>query len=94
MKTLSITKARRRLSKAIRTVEKEGAIQLTCDDKVVAVLLSPREYGRLQKPLCCFWDAYCEFRQRLERQALDLDPEQVFANVSARKQLGEKLLGE
>lgn len=81
MKTYSIAKARAQLSKIICIVEKEGGVQLMHSGKVVAFMLSPNEYARLQGKPIGFWEAYCEFRQRLEQQALDLEPDKVFADV-------------
>lgn len=81
IKTYSIAEARDHFTELVRTVEEETIIQLTRRGKLVAILLSPDEYERLQNKRAGFWHAYCEFRHRLEQQALDLDPDEIFANV-------------
>ena len=61
--------------------EEETVIQLTRRGKLVAILLSPDEYERLQDKPLGFGEAYSEFRRQLEQQALELDPDEVFADV-------------
>lgn len=80
-KTYSIAEARDHLTELVRAVEDETVIQLTRRGKLVAILLSPDEYERLQDKQIGFWDVYSEFRRHLEQQPLDLDPAEVFADV-------------
>lgn len=81
IKTYSIAEARDHFTELVRAVEEENTIQLTRRGKLVAILLSPDEYDRLQDKQIGFWDAYTEFRHQLDQQAVDLDPDEVFANV-------------
>ncbi|MCE7989323.1 MAG: type II toxin-antitoxin system Phd/YefM family antitoxin [Caldilinea sp. CFX5] len=81
IKTYSIAEARDHFTELVRAVEAENTIQLTRRGKLVAILLSPDEYDRLQDKRVGFWDAYTEFRNHLDQQALDLAPEEVFADV-------------
>ncbi len=80
-KTYSIAEARDHLTELVRAVEDETVIQLTRRGKLVAFLLSPAEYERLQNQRPSFWEAYITFRQRHEEQALDLDPDTIFNDV-------------
>ena len=81
-KTYTIAEARDHFTELVRAVEEEETvIQLTRRGKLVAILLSPDEYERLQDRQLGFWDAYSEFRRHLEQQALDLAPDEVFAAV-------------
>ena len=80
-KTFSIAEARDHFTELVRAVEEETIIQLTRRGKLVAILLSPDEYERLQAKQIGFWDAYSEFRHHLDQQPLDLDPDEAFANV-------------
>jgi prevent-host-death family protein len=81
IKTYSIAEARDHFTELVRAVEEENTIQLTRRGKLVAILLSPDEYDRLQDKRVGFWDAYTEFRRHLDQQALDLAPDEVFADV-------------
>lgn len=81
IKTFPIAKARDHFTELVRAVEEETVIQLTRRGKLVAILLSPDEYERLQDKQIGFWDAYSEFRHQLDQQAVDLDPDEIFANV-------------
>jgi len=81
IKTYSIAEARDHFTELVRAVEEETIIQLTRRGKLVAILLSPDEYDRLQEKQIGFWDAYTEFRRHLDEQALDLDPDEIFANL-------------
>jgi len=81
IKTYSIAEARDHFTELVRAVEEETTIQLTRRGKLVAILLSPDEYDRLQDKQIGFWDAYSEFRSRLDQQAIDLEPDKIFANV-------------
>lgn len=81
IKTYSIAEARDHFTELVRAVEAETVIQLTRRGRLVAILLSPDEYERLQEKRIGFWDAYTEFRQHLDQQEIDLEPDEVFANV-------------
>lgn len=80
-KTYSIAEARDHFTELVRAVKEETVIQLTRRGKLVAILLSPDEYDKLQNKQTGFWDAYSEFRRHLDQQSLDLEPDEIFANV-------------
>ena len=58
-----------------------SAIQLTRWGKPVAVLLSTREYERLQKGKVDLWEAYLDFRERYNLAELEIDVDTIFTNV-------------
>lgn len=81
LKTYSIAQARDQFTEVVREVEQEAVIQLTRRGKLVALLLSPDEYDRLQNKKVGFWDAFSPFRQQMDEQAVDIDVESIFDQV-------------
>lgn len=81
LKTYSIAKARDQFTEVVREVESEAVIQLTRRGKLVALLLSPDEYERLQNKRIGFWDAFAPFRQQMDEQATDIDVESIFGQI-------------
>lgn len=81
LKTYSIAQARDQFTEVVREVEQEAVIQLTRRGKLVALLLSPDEYDRLQSKNLGFWDAFLPFRQQLDEEAIDIDVESIFSQV-------------
>ncbi len=81
LKTYSIAKARDQFTEVVREVENEAVIQLTRRGKLVALLLSPDEYDRLQNKRIGFWDAFVPFRQQMDEQATDIDVESIFGQI-------------
>jgi prevent-host-death family protein len=80
-KSYSIAEAKNHFTELVRDVENDSPIQLTRRGKPVAVLLSTREYDRLQKGKVDFWTAYLAFRERLEREGIELDIDEIYADV-------------
>ena len=81
LKTYSIAQARDQFTEVVREVENESVIQLTRRGKLVALLLSPDEYARLQNKQIGFWEAFAPFRQQMDEQAVDIDVESIFGQV-------------
>lgn len=86
LKTYSIAKARDQFTEVVRQVESEAVIQLTRRGKLVALLLSPEEYNRLQNQHVGFWEAFAPFRQQIDEQAADtgdrdISVDEIFAGV-------------
>lgn len=84
LKSYSITEAKNHFTELVREVENDSPIQLTRRGKPVAVLLSTREYERLQKGKIDFWTAYLAFRERVEREGIELDVDEIYADVRDR----------
>lgn len=84
LKSYSITEAKNHFTELVREVKNDSPIQLTRRGKPVAVLLSTREYERLQKGKIDFWTAYLAFRERVEREGIELDVDEIYADVRDR----------
>jgi hypothetical protein len=68
----------------VREVEQHGPVQLTRRGKLVAIVLSPDEYERLTRGKIDLWDAYLAFRKRIDLEGIDLDVDEIFADVRDR----------
>lgn len=71
-KEYSIAEAKNKLPSIIHNVETDGSVKLTRYGKPVAVLLSMREYEKLQKSTKGFWNALLEFRTNLIEENIDI----------------------
>ncbi|HEX5719638.1 MAG TPA: type II toxin-antitoxin system Phd/YefM family antitoxin [Thermoanaerobaculia bacterium] len=78
-KRVSIAEARDQLPDLIRSAEHGEPVELTRRGKMVAVLVSSRDYERLTTGPPDLWAAIQKFRA--EHDVSDLDVEEVFANV-------------
>ena len=74
-KQYSIAEARDHFTTIVRDVEQESAIELTRRGKPVAVLLSIQEYKRLSSSKGGFWKTFTAFRNRVNLQDLDIEPD-------------------
>jgi prevent-host-death family protein len=74
-KQYSIAEARDHFTSLVRDVEQEETIELTRRGKPVAVLLSFQEYQRLTAPRSNFWEAYTAFRDQVNLQELNIEPD-------------------
>ncbi len=81
-KRVSVTEARDHLPALIRSVENGEPVVLTRRGKMVAVLVSSRDYERLTTGPPDLWAAIQKFRA--EHDLSDLDIEEVFANIVDR----------
>lgn len=84
LKSYSIADARNHFTEIVRDVEQETTIELTRRGKPVAILLSAQEYERLKKGRIDFWDTYLAFRKRYQLDEIDIDVDNIFANVRDR----------
>lgn len=74
MKQYSIVEARDAFTGIVHSVESDGPVEFTRRGHPVAVLLSVTEYRRLTEQPVSFVDAYEEFRESYDLDALDIDP--------------------
>ncbi|PZD73664.1 hypothetical protein C1752_02062 [Acaryochloris thomasi RCC1774] len=81
MNQYSIAQARDQLAKIIHDAEDGTPIEITRRGKRVAMLLSADQYDRISTGQSNFWDSLVEFREELEREQLDLDPDEVFKDI-------------
>lgn len=74
----SIAEARKSLPSLVRDAEAGKAVELTRRGEPVAVLIGRQQYRRLVSRLRGFSEAYADFMQRFDLEALDIDPGSVF----------------
>lgn len=77
----SIADARRNLPMLIREAEAGKALRLTRRGHAVAVIVGCDLFERLQAGRISFKEAYEKFRLDADPAALDLDPDELFADV-------------
>ena len=80
----SIADARSNLAELVRKAEAGRAVEITRRGERVAVLIGWSEYQRFTTRPRDFWEAYLEFRRNADLESLDIDPDEVFANVRDR----------
>jgi len=80
----SIAEARHDLAALVRKLEDKGQIQITRRGKIVAMLLSIREYQRLTAERRGFWEAYTDFCSAVNPAKLQIDVE-IFNNARSRE---------
>ena len=80
-KQQSIADARSNLPTLVRAAEAGRVIELTRRGQPVAVLLGQRQYERLLSEGSGFSDAYDRFREEVDLNQLEIDPDEVLAGV-------------
>jgi prevent-host-death family protein len=80
-KDYSIAEARNQFAAIVHDLKTTPSIQLTRRGKLVAVLLSIEEYERLVAGRTGFWENYELFRKLVDLNAVDIDPDIVFADA-------------
>lgn len=85
--TYSIAEARNQFAAIVRDAEDTNQpVQVTRRGQPVAVILSAEEYAKLlaNQPKRDFWTAYLEWRQKWDIDNLDIDPDDIWADVRDR----------
>lgn len=77
----SIAEARSNLPKLVRRAESGKAVELTRRGEGVAVLIGLRQYERLVSRSRRFSEAWDAFAREVELADLEIDPDEVFAEV-------------
>lgn len=80
-KQRSIAEARNTLPQLIREAEAGEAIELTRRGQSVAVLIGRDQYERMAAGRKRFSEAWDEFEREADLKAIDLDPDEIFADV-------------
>lgn len=75
IKKYSIAEARDKFAAIVHDLERVSHIELTRRGEPVAVLLSVKEYQRMNARQRPFWQAYTEFRERFPLRELNISPE-------------------
>lgn len=78
----SISDARNNLPNIVREVEGGPFVELTRRGQPVAVLVSIKEFRRLQSPKRDFWEALQEFWAKYDLSDLDID--EIYRDVRDR----------
>ncbi len=78
MKRFSIAEAKSHLARLVHQVEDGPPVELTRRGQPVAMLVSIRDYQRFT-PQHDVWDAVQKLRESYDLEALDIDPDKVFA---------------
>ncbi len=77
-KSYSIAEAKGHLSRLVHQAEEGPPVELTRRGRPVAVVLSIRDYERLNVPRMDSWDAVEKMRRTHELDELEIDPGEVF----------------
>lgn len=79
MSDYSVSEAKASLSRLIREAEAGQEVRVTRRGLPVAVLLSTQKYDELKAGRPSFTERYQAFRQELELDAVELEPNEIFA---------------
>lgn len=79
-KRYTIAEARQNLAAIVHELERRSSVELTRRGEPVAVMLSYQEYRRLSMPQTAFWQAYEDFRKKMDLSSLDISSE-VYGDV-------------
>ena len=71
-KQFSIAEAKSKLPAIVHSVEEGPSVKLTRHGRPVAVLLSIREYERLNRKREGFWSALMAFRKAVEKENIEI----------------------
>ncbi len=72
-KHFSIAEAKNSLPAIVHLVEEGQTVRITRHGKPVAVLMSIREYERMNKSKSDFWRALMAFRSSLDQEGIEID---------------------
>jgi prevent-host-death family protein len=81
----SIAEARSKLPQLIREAEEGKTVELTRRGEGVAVIIGLRQYERLASRPKRFSSAWEQFTSNADLSDLDIDPDEVFADVRDKR---------
>jgi prevent-host-death family protein len=81
VKKYSIAEARDHFTSMVHEAEEGTRVELTRRGKPVAVLVGVDEFEPPTKGFTGFWKAYEAFRREHDLMELDIDPDEIFADV-------------
>ena len=84
VKRYSIAEARDHFASVVHEAEEGTQVELTRRGKPVAVLVGVEDFEQLSKRKPGFWEAYEEFRRRVDLAEADIDPDEIFRDVRDR----------
>jgi cellobiose PTS system EIIB component len=77
----SIEQVSTNINKIFQEVEQGEAVQITRQGKQLAVILPISEYERLLNKKPGFWKSVEKFRQEMEEEGTEIDPDEVWQSV-------------
>jgi len=81
MKQYTIEQLRNNLDGILREFQGDSSVELLQSGKPIAILVKPEVFERLQQSAQpTLWDAYQQFRQEVDLEEFEADPD-VFANL-------------
>ena len=81
VKKYSIAEARDNFTSMVHEAEEGARVELTRRGKPVAVLIGVEDFELLSDTKKDFWEAYQEFRRRLDRANIEIDPDEIWGDV-------------
>ncbi|MEO6193244.1 MAG: type II toxin-antitoxin system Phd/YefM family antitoxin [Thermoanaerobaculia bacterium] len=81
VKKYSIAEARDNFTSVVHEAEEGTRVELTRRGKPVAVLVGTEEFEQMTKGAPSFREAYENFRREHDLVELDMDPDEIFADV-------------
>jgi len=81
VKKYSITEAESNLADLVHEAEKGTRVELTRRGRPVAVLVGAEDFEQMSKRTSDFWEAYENFRRKHNLAELDINPDEIFADV-------------
>lgn len=81
VKKYSIAEASDNLTDIVHEAEEGTRVELTREGKPVAVLIGTHEFERMVEEAPSFKEAYEKFRREYDLVDLNIDPDEVFADV-------------
>lgn len=81
VKRYSIAEAKDNLAGVIHEAEQGSQVELTREGKTVAVLIGTEEFEQMSRSAPSFREAYEKFRREHDLVELDLNPDEIFADV-------------
>lgn len=81
VKKYSIAEARDNFTSVVHEAEEGVRVELTRRGRPVAFLIGTEDFERLAEKRLGFWEAYQEFRRRLENAHVEIDPDEIWGDV-------------
>ena len=81
VKKYSIAEARDNFTSVVHEAERGTQVELTRRGRPVAVLIGAEDFERLSRAAPSFSEAYEKFRREFDLEALDVNPDEIFADV-------------
>ena len=81
VKKYSIAEARDNFTSVVHEAEEGTRVELTRRGRPVAFLIGLEDFEQLAEKRPGFWEAYEEFRRRLENANVEIDPDEIWGDA-------------